>query len=216
MHPNPSFRQTPRETALAAARARGFGLLTINGDDGPVAAHVPFVLSPDGARIECHLVRSNPLARALSEARQALLAVSGPDAYISPDWYRDGHDQVPTWNYVAVHLRGALRLLETEALRPHLERLSAEFERRLAPKPEWRLDKISDEFYAKLSRMIVPAEMEIASLDSTFKANQNKPDAARLAAAEALEALGLGAVGSASAIDVAGLMRGSDAEVSTA
>ena len=86
MHPNPAFRQDPREKNLAFARERGFGLLTINGPDGPLAAHIPFLLNADASFAELHLARSNPIARAPLPA-PALIAISGPDAYISPDWY---------------------------------------------------------------------------------------------------------------------------------
>ena len=59
-----------------------------------------------------------------------MLAVSGPDSYVSPDWYGTGTaDQVPTWNYVAVHIRGTLRRRADETLRAHLDALSARFER---------------------------------------------------------------------------------------
>lgn len=47
MHPNPAFRQVPPEESLAFARDRGFGMLCINGEAGPVLAHVPFLVSAD-------------------------------------------------------------------------------------------------------------------------------------------------------------------------
>lgn len=87
MHPNPAFRETMREERLAFARARGFGILAVaDGDDVPFLTHVPFLLSGDGSEARLHLVRSNPITRALLTApRAARIAVSGPDGYISPD-----------------------------------------------------------------------------------------------------------------------------------
>jgi len=113
MHPNITFRKATRDFNLDYAKHRGFGILSINGEDGPLSAHVPFTISPDGSYVEAHVMRSNPIARALKSPQPALLAISGPDGYISPDWY-DVEDQVPTWNYVAVHLRGQLQLLPQE------------------------------------------------------------------------------------------------------
>lgn len=130
MHPNPAFRQTSADINIAFARQRGFGVLGINGPEGPLLAHVPFLLSPDAAFAEIHLARSNPVARAALPL-PAVIAVSGPDAYISPDWYGPHDqvpDQVPTWNYVAVHLRGVLEPLDPAVLRDHVEALSAEHE----------------------------------------------------------------------------------------
>ena len=186
MHPNPAYRQNPAEQSLGFARSRGFGTLVLNGAAGPLASHIPFVVTEDGASAEFHLVRSNPIARALTAPQPALIAVGGPDGYVSPDWYAAGHDQVPTWNYIAVHLRGTAEALPAEALRPHLDRLSAHFEAMLAPKPPWTIDKMPAEALARMLRQIVPCRMRIDRIDGTWKLNQNKPDAVRLRAAEAM------------------------------
>jgi len=182
VHPNPAFRPVDAARNLAFARMRGFGVLTVAGPDGPLAAHVPFVLS-DAGRWEAHLVRSNPVLKALPAP--ALVVVSGPDGYVSPDWYGVA-DQVPTWNYVAVHLRGRLEALPPEDLPPHAARLAAAFEERLAPKSPWTEAKMDPEALTRMRRMIVPVAMQVETVEGTWKLNQNKPDAARLAAAEAM------------------------------
>ena len=75
MHPNPAFRQTPTARNIAFARDIGFGMLCVNGPDGPLVAHVPFLLSPDAIIAEVHLARSNPIARADLPA-SAMIAVA--------------------------------------------------------------------------------------------------------------------------------------------
>ena len=85
MHPNPAFRQAERDRNIKFARLRGFGILSVNGEAGPLISHIPFLLSEDGGVADLHLVRSNPIAR-LGEI-DAVIAISGPDGYISPDWY---------------------------------------------------------------------------------------------------------------------------------
>lgn len=186
MHPNPAFRQTARDANLEFARARGFGMLAVNGHDAPVLAHVPFLLSADGTTADLHLARSNPIARTGLPAT-AVIAVTGPDAYVSPDWY-GLQDQVPTWNYVAVHLRGVLQALPPETLRDHADALSARFEAELAPKKPWLSTKMSDGTMDRMMRMILPFRLVIDTIEGTWKLNQNKPAEARLAAATALEA----------------------------
>lgn len=193
MHPNPVYRGVDAARNLGFARERGFGVLTIAGAEEPLASHIPFVMDDAGGAITAHIVRSNPIWRRLREGpARALIVVSGPDAYISPDWYGD-QGQVPTWNYVAVHLRGELRLMEEDALRAQLDALSAEFERRLAPKPVWTADKMEPEALARMMRMVAPVEMRIESVDGTWKLSQNKPEAMRLGAAEGLASSGIGA-----------------------
>jgi len=186
MHPNPIFHDAETAQNLDFARARGFGVLAVAGDGTPLISHVPFLLSQDGEWLELHLVRSNPIVRALKTSCQVRIAVSGPDAYVSPDWY-GVEDQVPTWNYVAVHLEGELELRPAEELCDLLDRQSAFYESQLLPKPPWSTDKMNPEALDRMMRMIVPARMRITGVDGTWKLSQNKPDVARRAVAEQIE-----------------------------
>lgn len=203
MHPNPAFRQSPRDQNLAFARARGFGVLSVNGPEGPLAAHVPFLLNDDASQADLHLARSNPIARAALPA-SALIAVVGPDAYISPDWYGPHDqvpDQVPTWNYVAVHLRGVLEPLPEAALRPHVDALSAEHEARITGKRPWTSAKMSEGAMPRMMRMILPFRFVVTSVDGTWKLNQNKSPEIRTRAADALSQ------GNAGAQEIGALIR---------
>jgi transcriptional regulator len=190
MHPNPAFRTEAAAQNLAFARARGFGTLCLNGPEAPMLSHVPFVLNDDGTEAELHLVRSNPIAHAVAEPTPAVLAVIGPDGYVSPDWY-DTPDQVPTWNYVAVHLRGHLSLADPDTLRAHLDTVSAAFEGRL-PKTPWTTDKMSEGVMDRMMRQILPFRFTVAEVHGTWKLNQNKTRAARLGAADAIAASPVG------------------------
>jgi transcriptional regulator len=187
MHPNPAFRQVPADESLAFARHRGFGTLSINGEAGPLMAHVPFLISQtEGLCALIHLARSNAIARSALPA-PAVLAVMGPESYISPDWY-GAVDQVPTWNYVAVHLRGRLEPLPDEALRPMADELSAMFEARLLPKRPWTSAKMSDEAMVRMMRMILPFRLAIEGVEGTWKLGQNKTPEQRAGAVAGLEA----------------------------
>lgn len=184
MHSNPAFRQTGQDANLGFARAQGFGILSLNGPDGPIASHIPFLMSDDGGHVDLHLARPNPIARGALPA-PAVLIVSGPDGYISPDWYGI-EDQVPTWNYVAVHLRGTLEPRPIDTLRDHVDALSARFEAELLPKSPWVSNKMTEGVMDRMMRMILPFRLTVTSVDGTWKLGQNKTEAARLAAAEAL------------------------------
>ena len=151
MHPNPLFRQAETQQNLNFARDRAFGILSINGPDGPLMAHVPFLLNATGSSADLHLVRSNPIISALTEPQKAGIAISGPDGYISPDRYGVA-DQVPTRNYVAVHLRGTLELLPEDQMRDLLDRQSAHFEDQLLPKTPWKTAKMTPEVRDRMMR----------------------------------------------------------------
>lgn len=179
MHPNPAFRRNQRAQNIAFAQSRAFGTLCVVGET-PLLSHVPFLLSDDGAQADLHLVRSNPIAQVGDAA--AVIAVNGPDGYVSPDWY-GATDQVPTWNYVAVHLRGRLVSLEQDALHDILVRQAAAYEARIFAKAPWSFDKMTPEAIAKMERMIVPMRFQIEVIEGTWKLGQNKDDPVREAAA---------------------------------
>lgn len=191
MHPNPIFHTETDDRNIAFARERAFGVLAVNGEDGPMMSHIPFLIAEQGGLLDLHLVRSNPIARALKAPMKAKIAVSGADGYISPDWY-GVDDQVPTWNYIAVHLTGTLERLPQEQMRDMLDRQSKHFEDQLLPKAPWKTDKMTSEVLDKMMRQIVPCRMTIEAVDGTWKLNQNKPNEVRLRAADHVDAYGMG------------------------
>jgi transcriptional regulator len=184
MHPNPSFRKESETRNIEFARERAFGTLAVNANDGPLLSHIPFLLMEDGKTLELHLVRSNPIVQSLKQARQScIISVLGGDSYISPDWYFVD-DQVPTWNYIAVHLRGTIELLPQDEIHNVLERLSASMETRLLPKKPWLSSKMDQDIYQKMLRQIVPVRMAVTEINGTWKLSQNKPDEVRRNAAK--------------------------------
>src|SRR5256886_4491062 len=187
MYVNPAFKVHPA-ASLAFAAARGFGLVVACDAGWPVAAHLPFrLIEQDGAvpKLEFHVARANPLGAIAEKGGTWLVAVQGYDAYVSRDWYAST-EQVPTWLYEAVHLSGPVRVVPGDHTQGHTERLSAKFESWLAPKPEWKLDKVSDRKREMLLKAIVAVEMTVESIEGSFKLNQHKPDEDHVAIANAL------------------------------
>jgi transcriptional regulator len=188
MHPNAAFRWDDRDALRAFAREIGFGMLFAGTPDGPRVAHLPFVFLDD-ERIAFHTARGNGIAKHL-DGTEALFVVNGPDAYISPDWYELGNDQVPTWNYLALEMQGTVRRMGDDELTAQADALTAEQEARLAPKPEWTRHKMSDGIFAKMRGAIIGFEMRVTAWRSTAKLGQNKPQEARDRVADALDARG--------------------------
>ncbi|WP_299027706.1 FMN-binding negative transcriptional regulator [uncultured Sulfitobacter sp.] len=191
MHPNPIFHDADAARNIAFARSRAFGILAVSDANGPHLSHIPFLMSEDGTTADLHLVRSNPIARMGEGPHGAKIVVSGPDSYVSPDWY-GVVDQVPTWNYIAVHLSGTLERLPQDTMHEMLERQSAAYEQQLSPKTPWTTGKMTPEVLEKMMRMIVPFRFSVTGVDGTWKLGQNKPDAVRIAAADEMEVHGIG------------------------
>jgi transcriptional regulator len=192
MHPSSAFRWEDRDALRAFAEEIGFGMVLATTPDGPRVAHAPFVFL-DEDRIGFHLARGNGIARHLANS-EALMVMNGPDAYISPDWYGLDHNQVPTWNYLALELQGAVTRMDRDALVAQVEALTAAQEARLSPKPVWTRDKMDEGVFDKMIGAIIGFEMRITAWRGTAKLGQNKPEAAREGAAAALDACGQSAV----------------------
>ena len=187
MYVNAHFKAHPA-VSLAFAKARGFGLVIACEGGRPVASPLPFrLIEADGQvpKLEFHVARANPLGAIAEKGGTWLVAVQGHDAYVSPDWYASA-DQVPTWLYEAVHLSGPVRVVPAAHTRGHTERLSGTFEPWLAPKPEWKLDKVSDKRREMLLKGIIAVEMTIETIEGNFKLNQHKSDLDHVAVANAL------------------------------
>ena len=187
MYVNSHFKAHPA-TSLAFAGSRGFGLVIASDGGRPVASPLPFrLIEQDGKvpKLEFHVARANPLGTIAEKGGTWLVAVQGHDAYVSPDWYASA-EQVPTWLYETVHLSGPVRVIPGDHTRGHTERLSGTFEKWLAPKPEWKLDKVPDKRREMLLKAIVAVEMTVESIEGNFKLNQHKSDEDHIAVANAL------------------------------
>ena len=154
------------------AHAPFITLITAAGSALPQVTHLPVLYRRDGdtVRLEGHWARANPQCRA---SGQALAIVHGPHSYISPRWYLQPQDHVPTWNYAVAHLSGPLRTFEdADALQDLVTRLASRFE---PPPPSgWQAETQHPEFRRDL-RGIVGFDMVVERVDLKFKLNQHYP-----------------------------------------
>ena len=181
-----SFEVTDLSELHALMRTYSFATLVTQGEGGMAATHLPLVLDADvGPRgtLLGHMARANPQWRDVSG--ESLAIFPGPHAYVSPTWY-ETPGTVPTWNYVAVHAYGALRLVEgPDGLRDILTRSVSVYERGM-PRP-WSYEE-SDPDIDKMPNAIVGFRIEIGRMEGKVKLNQNHPDERRRKVIRALEA----------------------------
>ncbi len=166
-----------------------FALLCSQHDGTPLASHLPLLVDrTSGAQgtLLGHMARANPQWRQ-AEGTEVLAVFSGPHAYISPTWY-EADDVVPTWNYVAVHVYGRLRLVEDPQALLAIVRDTVAFYERSQPRP-WTI-RGSREFLDRMLRAIVGFHIEIVRIEGKWKLNQNQSEPRRRNVAAALRAKG--------------------------
>jgi transcriptional regulator len=100
----------------------------------------------------------------------------GPDAYVTPSWYetkREHGNVVPTWNYVAVHAYGPVRVVEDpQELRGFVERLTHKHEANRAE--PWDVTDAPEAFIEAQLRGIVGLEIAVRRFDAKWKLSQNR------------------------------------------
>lgn len=185
-----SFHETDQAKLHDFMEQHAFATLVSPAAGGPVASHLPLLVDRHvGAHGQLigHFARANSHWE-LAPKQQTLVIFHGPHAYVSPGWM-ESRNVVPTWNYVAVHAYGVLRLIEDRRrLREIVQRTVEKYE---SPRNQpWSIDSPEPEFIDKLLGGIVGFEIEIQRLEGKWKLNQNHPAERRQKIIHGLRATG--------------------------
>ncbi|MBT0770731.1 FMN-binding negative transcriptional regulator [Kineosporia sp. J2-2] len=157
-----------------------FALLITTGDGVPRATHVPVLWAPtadrqgpvEGATVLGHLAAVNEQTRDLAaEDATAMLAVSGPHAYVSPSTYQ-AEQAAPTWNYAAVHLTGAVRVLDADESLDVIHRTVQHLE---SSREEPWDPSGSLAYWRRILPGVRAFAMTVTSVSAQFKLSQDKP-----------------------------------------
>lgn len=186
MHPNAAFRFAPDAPELAFAGAHAFAHLFGMTPAGPRVAHAPLLVMASGT-VRFHLANGNALAKHL-HGQVALASVGGPGSYVSPNWYADPANNVPTWNYRTVELEGPVTALAQDDLRALLDQSAATFEPRAGQ--DWTMAKMAPARRDAMMRSITAFELVPTAIRSTDKNSQNRSEADARGVMAAMTAIG--------------------------
>lgn len=165
--------QTLSEESERIIRDNSFATI-VHGND---AFHLPLLL--EGNKLIGHMAKANKAWEALN-GTYALFIFHGPHEYISPTFYGT-EANVPTWNYISVHVRGLVTVREDEAfLKRAILDLSKKYD------PTFDIEKNMED-NRNLFSAIVGIEVEISEIFGKFKLAQSKPESERLNVINALE-----------------------------
>ncbi|MDN7242398.1 FMN-binding negative transcriptional regulator [Planococcus sp. N028] len=151
-----------------------FGTLVTTKKGKPIATHLPLQLvkEEDAYYITGHMAYGNPQWRTFETSEDVLVMFQGPHAYISSSWYEQ--ENVPTWNYQAVHLYGTAQLLDEEELKQDLARLMQKYEKHRENPVLW--GKLSPSLLERELKGIVGFKIKVGEIQAAYKMSQNRND----------------------------------------
>lgn len=145
----------------------------------PLITHLPLIF--DNGKLIGHIDIYNPQADLLKNDNEVTLIFSGPQCYISPIVYNT--TQLPTWNYIRVHLTGKVKAIESKsALKQSLINMTEFLE---APNHDYVLDPENPRLNRNLD-YIKMFEISVETWEGKFKLSQDKKPSDTQAAREHL------------------------------
>lgn len=172
MYTPPHYKNEDIDQIKAFLRQHSFGILVSTVKEKPWATHIPLELDIDSNGNDVlvgHIAKANPQWKSFKEHEQVLCIFNGPHSYISSSWYAE--EEVPTWNYIAVHVYGTLTLLDEKAVLASLHKLVDNYEK--DSKEPISLQHMSAETMRQV-KGIVGFQIKIADIQATHKLSQGR------------------------------------------
>jgi len=151
-----------------------FGILVNQVDGKPWATHIPLELDidDDGKEIlVSHISKANPQWKAFEKEPDVLCIFNGPHSYISSSWYQE--EEVPTWDYIAVHVYGKLTILDEEAVMQSLHKLVAKYEK--TSKNPISLHNMSSKTLQQV-KGVVGFKITVTDIQAAYKLSQTRQE----------------------------------------
>jgi transcriptional regulator len=172
MYIPPYYKNSNIDEVHEFINENGFGILVSQTSSKLWATHIPLVLEKENDQwvLFGHVSRGNPQWRNFADMSEVMAIFQGPHTYISSSWY--DHENVPTWNYIAVHVYGTIKIVEGEAVKKLLKNLVDKYEK--YSKRPVSVEGMSEKFLAKEINGIVCFKIEISSVEAAYKLSQNR------------------------------------------
>lgn len=180
------YREEDHKNIVEFLKANSFPALISHDGEKLLATHLPVdvIENADGSlTILGHMSRANPQWKSFGD-REVLLIFQGAHTYISPRWYN--HVNVPTWNYINIHVYGKVRMLEGEELHDLLSQLVRKHE----VDTGYSLESLPADFVEKEMRGVAGFALDVTRLDAASKLSQNRDDESYASIVSHLEARG--------------------------
>ncbi|THV59575.1 FMN-binding negative transcriptional regulator [Flagellimonas alvinocaridis] len=151
-----------------------FGILINTVDGKPWGTHIPLELETNQTGKDIlvgHISKANPQWKNFISPSEVLCIFNGPHTYVSSSWYKE--EEVPTWNYIAVHIYGKVTILDEEQTMASLHKLVDKYEQNL--KNPISLHQMSPKTLRQV-KGVVGFQVEITEIQAAYKLSQTRVD----------------------------------------
>ena len=151
-----------------------FGTLVTTEQGKPIATHLPLMLNKQGDDyyITGHMAYANPGWKTFEDEHENVLVIfQGPHAYVSSTWYKN--ENVPTWNYQAVHVYGTASIMSEQELEEDLKLLLQKYEHHRKNGALW--ENLSPQTKKQI-KGIVGFKIKVQEIQAANKLSQNRSE----------------------------------------
>jgi transcriptional regulator len=168
------YKNGNRSEILRFIEENSFAILINQSNDKINATHIPLFIEESNDHqliLSGHISKLNPQCENFAENGTVLAIFSGAHSYISSSWY--DYEEVPTWNYLAVHVEGKIEILNEEQKLLHLENLVNKY----AKNSENPIStKSLSEKTMRQANGILAFNIIVQNIDAVKKLSQNKSE----------------------------------------
>lgn len=169
MYPPPHHQSPDIDKMISVIKHYPLGMLVTAKGGKPFVTHIPFIYNETTKKLVAHIDRNNPQLETLIDNAEVTVVFKGPDTYISPSIYTT--PQLPTWNYIIVHITGKLKLInDAETVKQTMVEMT-EF---LEGNKQGFILKKDDSRMEQFIKYIQTFEIEITNWEGKFKLSQDK------------------------------------------
>ena len=166
-YPPQQHQDDNREHMIEVIKTYPLAMLISVKDNMPLISHLPLIYSE--GKLIGHLDKYNPQAELLKNNNDVTVIFSGPQCYISPSIYST--TQLPTWNYIMVHLKGNVKeVTDEEMIMQSMIEMTTFLE---APEHKYILEPDNPRM-SQFINYVKGFEIDITHWEGKFKLSQDK------------------------------------------
>ena len=168
------YKAETEEVVFEYIKQNNFATLIGQLDHKTIASHIPTYLSEekDQKYLIGHVAIQNDLKHCFNGTQKLLAIFMNTHAYVSSSWY--SHINVPTWNYIAVHVYGYASTLNETELSLSLQKLVEQHEK--DREPRFTIEQMEEQNYKRQLKGIIGFKLSIDSIEASYKLSQNRND----------------------------------------